>query len=150
MPSMRYPLEVLLKSRNWELDALRQKVGAAREVVWENENAVTRLESDITRAEAHLVQEGSCGLIRVDRRKLVALFLKERRGVLADRNRRLVLEREALARLTEEMTLLRRSLLALERHRERYLKAFAARVEKLQEKALEDTWLSRTLVRERG
>jgi DNA repair exonuclease SbcCD ATPase subunit len=150
MATMRYPLEVLVKTRNWELDAVRQKVLAARDAVSENEKAVDRLQSEISQAEAEFVREGGRARILIERRKLVALFVKERRKQLEERRERLNVDRDGLAKLTGEMTLLRRSILALERHRERHLKTFNARVEKNIEKAQDEAWLGRRRVQGRG
>jgi DNA repair exonuclease SbcCD ATPase subunit len=150
MATMRYPLEVLVKTRNWELDAVRQKVLAARDAVSESEKAVDRLQSEISQAEAEFVREGGRARILIERRKLVALFVKERRKQLEERHERLNVDRDGLAKLTGEMTLLRRSILALERHRERHLKTFNARVEKNIEKAQDEAWLGRRRVQGRG
>jgi hypothetical protein len=141
MAFVRYPLEALLKSRNWELDEMKQRLRAEHEAVLKNEDAAERLRTEIAQAESDLRREG--GVIAVDRRRLVALYARERRARLADRQGQIDLGRKALAKHAGEMALLRRSLKALERHRERYLKALAARLEKNQEKALEDAWLGR-------
>jgi len=150
MTSIRYPLQVLVKTRNWELDTVRQRVLAAREVVSESEKAVDHLQSEISQAEAELVRGGGRAIILIERRKLVAFFVKERRKQLEEKHERLNVDRESLAKLTEEMTLLRRSILALERHRERYLKTINARVEKNIEKAQDEAWLGRRGVQSRG
>ncbi len=150
MPSIRYPLEVLVKTRNWELDAARQKVLAARDAVAEGEKAVDRLRSEISQAEAEFVGEGGRAPILIERRKRVALFVRERRKQLEERHERLDIDRESLAKLTADMTLLRRSILALERHRERYLKTLNARVERNIEKAQDEAWLGRRRAQGRG
>jgi len=147
---MRYPLEVLVKTRNWELDAVRQKVLAARDAVAEGEKALSRLRWEISQAEAEFVGEGGRAPILIERRKRVALFVRERRKQLEERHERLDIDRESLAKLTGDMTLLRRSILALERHRERYLKTLNARVERNIEKAQDEAWLGRRRVQGRG
>jgi len=149
MAATRYPLEALLKSRTWELDALKQQVRAAREAVAEDEDAIARLEDEIVQAEADLVR-GSRDFIRIDMRRLIVLFVKDRRARLAATREQLEAKREALAKLTDEMAQVRRSLRALERHRERYLKTLDDRIEKNQEKAIEDTWLGGRRARSHG
>ena len=149
MATARYPLEALLKSRNWEPDALKQKVRSARDAVTDEERAIERMQDEITQAEADLLRE-SRDFIRIDRRRLVVLFVKERRARLADTHAQLATKREALEKLTDEMAQVRRSLRAIERHRERYLKTLDEQLEKNQEKAIEDTWLGGRRARGNG
>jgi uncharacterized protein YbcI len=149
MATTRYPLEALLKSRNWELDALKQKVRAAGGAVACDEDAIERLQGEITQAEADLLRE-SRDFIRVDQRRLAVLYVKERRGRLADTRQQLATKLDALGKLTDEMAQLRRSLRAIERHRERYLKTLDDQFEKNQEKAIEDTWLGGRRARGHG
>jgi len=149
MATIRYPLEALLKSRNWELDALKQKVRSAREAVTDEERALERLQDEIGQAEADLLRQ-SRELIRVDLVRLVVLYIKERRGRLADAREQLATKLEALGKLTDEMAQVRRSLRAIERHRERYLKTLDDQFERNQEKAIEDTWLGGRQAREHG
>jgi chromosome segregation ATPase len=149
MPTTRYPLEALLKSRNWELDSLKQKVRVAQDAVAGDEDAIGRLQDEIIQAEADLLQE-SRELIRVDRRRLVVLYVRERRGRLADTREQLATKLDALGKLSDEMAQVRRSLRAIERHRERYLKTLTDQFEKNQEKAIEDTWLGGRRARGHG
>jgi peptidoglycan hydrolase CwlO-like protein len=149
MAATRYPLEALLKARTWELDALKQQVRSARDAVARDEDAIGRLQDEIRQAEADLLRE-SRDFIRVDMRRLVVVFVKDRRARLADTREQLATKLEALEKLTGEMAQVRRSLRALERHRERYLKTLDERIEKNQEKAIEDTWLGGRRARGNG
>jgi peptidoglycan hydrolase CwlO-like protein len=140
----KYPLEALIKSRNWELDAIRSKVSELRDSATRIEAAVRKLQADIAGAEAELMEEGGRGKsILIDRRRRFVAYLKDRRKDLEAQRALLRTGQEALEEAIREMASLRRSIRALERHRERFMRNLVDSEERNSEKALDDMWLSR-------
>jgi len=140
----KYPLEPLIKARQAEQDALRSQVSALRDTVSAIENVVRGLKAEIDDAQARLKYEASDGVaMLVDRRRLLALYVKDRGIQLAEQHKRLAQEREQLAEAMGALTEVRRALRALERHKERFQLELNLRVAKSLEKTLDEMWLNR-------
>jgi predicted nucleic acid-binding Zn-ribbon protein len=144
---IRYPLEALVKIRQWELDLLRQKMTDARDAVTAAEVAVERLGYEIAGAETELTQNAVRGrIISVHQRMLLVTFVKDRRAQLLQDKIRLEGEKNRMSEVMDEMTSVRRALRAVERHRERFLDDLSFAAKRNAEKGLDDMWSSRSLV----
>jgi len=140
----KYPLEALIKSKEWELDELRTRLAAARTVVEDVELTVRRVVSEIAAAESELLKEGAQrNLIQVDKRRISALFLRDRHDELRRERDALAAKRAALAEVMEAVTAVRRSIRALERHKERLRLRSEELAAAQQQKTMDDLWLAR-------
>ena len=140
----KYPLEALIKSREWELDELAPRLAAAKSAVDAAERTVRRLVAEIAAAESELAREGARqSLIQVDKRRISALFLRDRHGELHREREQLADKRSALAQVMEAVLAVRRALRALERHKERLRRRGEEIAASKAQKTLDDLWLSR-------
>jgi hypothetical protein len=140
----KYPLEALIKSREWELEELAIRLAAARGAVDDAERAVRRVASEIAAAESELLREGAqSGVIHVDKRRISALFLRDRHDELRRERDRLPEKRAALAQTMEAVLSVRRAIRALERHKDRLRRRSEDVAASKLQKTLDDLWLSR-------
>jgi flagellar biosynthesis chaperone FliJ len=140
----KYPLEALIKSREWELEELATRLAVARGAVDDAEGAVRGIAAEIAAAESELMREGAQkGFIQVDRRRISALFLRDRHAELRRERDDLVDKRAALAEVMEAVLSARRAIRALERHKERLRRRAEELAAAKQQKTLDDLWLNR-------
>jgi flagellar biosynthesis chaperone FliJ len=140
----RYPLEALIKSREWELEELATRLSAARGAVEAAERAVRRIASEIAAAESELLREGARQtVIQVDKRRISAVFLRDRHDELRRGRDELSDRRAALAQVMDAVLSARRAIRALERHKERLRRRGEELAAAKLQKTLDDLWLSR-------
>jgi flagellar biosynthesis chaperone FliJ len=142
--SDKYPLEALIKSREWELEELAIRLAAARSAVEDAERSVRRIASQIAAAESELLREGAQqSVIQVDKRRISALFLRDRHDEMRRERDQLSDKRAALAQAIEAVLSVRRAIRALERHKERMRRRGEEVAASKLQKTLDDLWLSR-------
>jgi hypothetical protein len=140
----KYPLDVLIKTREWELDELRTRLAAARTAVEDAERLVRGIVAEIAAAESELLREGAQrGLIHVDRRRISAMFLRDRHDQLRRERDGLSAKRAGLAEVVEAVASVRRSIRALERHKDRLRRRGEERAAAALQKTRDDLWLNR-------
>jgi hypothetical protein len=140
----KYPLDALIKSREWELEELRTRLAAARGAVDDAEHTVRRVVSEIAAAESELLKEGARkSLIQVDKRRISALFLRDRHDELRRERDGLAVKRAGLAEVMEAVSAVRRAIRALERHKERLRRRGEELAAAKLQKTLDDLWLAR-------
>lgn len=140
----KYPLEALIKARGWELEELRGRLAAARAAVDEAERSVRRVLVEIAATESDMLQEGARqGAIAVDKRRLAALFLRDRQDRLREGRDEVSRRRAALAEVMQAIASVRASVRALERHKERLRRRGEDAAAASLAKTMDDLWLGR-------
>jgi flagellar biosynthesis chaperone FliJ len=140
----KYPLEPLIKAREWELEELRTRLAQARAAVDAAERAVRGLADEIAAAEADALRDSAqARSIQIDKRRIAALYLRDRQERLRDERDALAAKRAALASAAEAVTAVRRSIRALERHKERLCRRGEELAASKLQKTMDDLWLGR-------